>query len=81
MLGGIGTDSVRAWNYVRSQCAIRCTCYLMAEAEKKHMARDRNVAIANFDLYVQTWSVRACGKQAYPKTELQSGDRLSTLTI
>ena len=35
MLGGIGTDSVRAWNYVRSQCAIRCTCYLMAEAEKK----------------------------------------------
>ena len=43
-----------------------------------HMARDRNVAIAIFDLYVQTWSVRACGKQAYPKTELQSGDRLSS---
>ena len=40
------------------------------------MARDRNVAIANFDLYVQTWSVRACGEQVYPKTELQSGDRL-----
>ena len=44
----------------------------MAAMAKEHMARDRNVAIANFDLYVQTWSVRACGKHEQRKLSFRA---------